>query len=326
MFGLTMRTDENSWCTSFDLSLTSLDAYMACSPGSELTINFAGVIWLFYIDTRNRSMSFNNVNYKVSGRSISAKMNITPLHKTWPQITAKEAAEELAGTYGLLVNWQSINWVIPSGVLSADGETAIEVIVRLANACGSLVQTEPDGTIKVYPAYNWTATPEIVYGVDFDIFELDENSQVLPFYNQVQISDKDYVVDDDIVLEVESQDFTTNKTIIRAWIYPWNLTLSVVPTATGVVSTYLGWYEEQETELVEFTAGKGAVSRPIISIDSINWGDHPDLGSLTFSDSSIFSANKEWSLAQITYTRKYHKYEIHRITHIDEPAQVTAFV
>ncbi len=323
---LALRADDAAYCVSLDMALPDVAAYLACGPGAEVVVTLGGQEWRFVVDTRLRSQKHGQAEWTVQGRSVSARMGegfARGMRKTWGRITARGAAEEIAAVYGLAVDWRCVGWVIPAGVLTADGETPIEVVRKLAVACGGIVLTRADGTLEVRPGYAWGAEPGALYGVDDDIFEMDESLRVLPGYNLVRVSDRQYETEGAVTLEEAEYDHLTRTATVRVWVQPWDAGLRLEATAGGVTVLPGGVVTEQAQEWVEFKAGVGSLERPARRVVAVDWRDHPDLGPVTADGTELRARDALWSLALVTYERSFHVVRVTRAN--GEPGQVVAW-
>jgi hypothetical protein len=98
-------------------------------------------------------------------------------------------------------------------------------------------------------------------------------------------------------------------------VYPnvWRDTANAYATGPIQIIEYTGVQSRQETERVEFVAGKASVRFPVVSIDSVVWGTF-NLGSVTAgeytSGLSCSAGATGYSLAKVTYTTKAHTFRI----------------
>ena len=83
----------------------------------------------------------------ISSTALLAAPRANPLERTWDTaIQAKDAAEEAVGT---TIEWNLIDWFIPSGHLAVYNAAPLEVVRTIAKAAGGVVETKPDGNLRV---------------------------------------------------------------------------------------------------------------------------------------------------------------------------------
>lgn len=162
---IALDADSFSWTFSADIftqAAMDLVRPSATGPGEvELTIN--GWTWVLLVERYNRNRKFPAEAYSISGSTRSqflaapyapprTQLNAAP-------ITARQAAEaELLAT-GFALEWDTLNagppdWTFPAGTFSYQGQTAMEVIARIAETVGAVVRPARDADeLEVCPRY-----------------------------------------------------------------------------------------------------------------------------------------------------------------------------
>lgn len=157
--------DSFSWTLSANLfGVTSLNLVRPDSSGPktvELTIN--GHVWLFLVERYSGQGKFPSERYSINGVSRSQLLAEPYAPKrsavNAEAINARQAAEDQLLNTGFVLEWDSVNqsppdWTIPASALSYQDQTAMQVIVRIAEAVGAVVRPALAGdSISVVPRY-----------------------------------------------------------------------------------------------------------------------------------------------------------------------------
>ncbi len=324
---LNMSSDEDSYCLNFQAELSNAIDWTQCAVDTEVqvTLDDDGSIVQFHfiVDERVRDRSFGQTTYNVSGRSITAILGegkALSLTKTWEETqTAKSIVEELCVEVGLTLNWEILNWSIPAKTLVADGEFPIQVIQKIAEAAGAILQTEFDGrTLSVlykYPVsptnYENAVSELNITDVD-DMFSVNETKEIKPGYNSVLVMDEDYTSSD--ALSIEEHSSGVGWSVIKIYATPWQeeeINLIHAGDDSKVAITYEGIVDETiEQENVQVIDGKCSVSRGIHNLITYSY-NYTDLGTLTISDdTNILTEIIGHSLMTIEYETKYHQFRL----------------
>ncbi len=213
-----------------------------------------------------------------------------------------------------LVDWQMVNWFIPTNKLYTNGDTAMTVIKRIVNAGGGVVQTSPDGMLVCRPEYPVSVDKWITTEPDIELTDQDDFFQIMPQedprdgFNRFFISDEQLGSDG---LTIDEVQISARKKEVRVFMVPWDATATIILHHSGgswVSIVADGVRESEETEQVEFTIGAGSVSHPVYGSVVADWAER-DLGNVTASEEGNLVADLDQnSLADVTYTTRYFKF------------------
>jgi hypothetical protein len=162
---VSLDADSFSWSFTADIfTQAALDLVRPDADGAksvELDIN--GWKWVLLVERYSRQLRFPAEAYSISGATrpqllaapyapLRTSLNSAP-------INAAQAAEaELLNT-GFTLDWQATDWTFPAGALSYQGQTAMQVIARLADTVGGVVRpardTDQVEVVPRYPAPPW---------------------------------------------------------------------------------------------------------------------------------------------------------------------------
>lgn len=155
-----LDADSFSWSFSADIfTQAALDLVRPDADGAktvELDIN--GWTWVLLVERYGRQLRFPTEAYSISGatRPQLLAAPYAPLRTSLNNapINAAQAAEaELLNT-GFTLDWQATDWTFPAGTLSYQGQTAMQVIARLAETVGGVVRPARDAdALEVLPRY-----------------------------------------------------------------------------------------------------------------------------------------------------------------------------
>lgn len=240
---------------------------------------------------------------------------------------------ELSGTASSLaailapgVDWQTVDWAVPENTWIAAGESPLELLKTLAGAVGAVVQSRPDGTLFVTPAYpvavpEWArATPGLVLTEDLDSFSVGTTPDHRPGYNRYLIGDQ-LVAAEGLRLEETVLDSASKE--VRGYETPWAGDFRLEHTGGDWVQLEDKGVEERAVEeVVEIVRGAGRTRYPIYSREKVDWLQ-TNLGTITYSEDGTVQATIEGeSLLALKYTTRCRLWAVRDKE--DEPLQVVA--
>lgn len=173
---ITVATDVDSFCWSLSATLNSTAALDLVRPGApvDVEVSINGHLWNLQVEKWSEGIQFAGGSRSVTGRSPSAAL-AAPFG---PVITRAEsnartavqlAEAALDDVTGWTVDWGLVDWLVPGGLWSCDGQTPIQVIQEIARAAHGFVQTDQASqTILIKPRYAvmpwlWgSATPDLI--------------------------------------------------------------------------------------------------------------------------------------------------------------------
>lgn len=166
--GMSLSTDLQSWCWSFNAAIKTAAALELCKPTSadpvELIATVNDYSWRVLIDGFNERGAFGKTDYSISGRTKAVEL-ASPMAEPGSRVfdTAMNLSQifeqELLRIQGVNDGewtgvWEAQDGLIPAGTFSYQDKTPIEVIVTLAQAVGAFVHHDRmQRTITVSPCY-----------------------------------------------------------------------------------------------------------------------------------------------------------------------------
>jgi len=190
---------------------------------------------------------------------------------------------------GVTVSFDITDFVVKEGTFLANGETPIELVNRLIKVVGGIVRTDIDDTLIIRNSrFNVTGTAVTEFSDADEILVLDEELEFPEGHNRVLVrgyTDTDteqtaaLQIELDDVLNVDAQGNTVTRfgfgdTIwIRVYKMPFSITYDIDTTLGSLTTSSTDDSEEVENEVTGFTGETMAVSKPIVSIDSIRLYD-----------------------------------------------------
>jgi len=295
------------------------------------TIN--GTDFILFIETRNKKRTNSGASWTIGLVSPTAKLDL-PYSKTMVMsfannIYASELVQQMADLQNITVDWQTVDWQIPSYAISANDETPISVIRKVVNSVGSIIQTKPNGDMLIISKYPlsptvWESTvPSIVFSSESDIIEIDENIVINEGKNAFLITDQGSSTADITLMEINEND--TTKTI-RGFRIPFEdgpfelLTsggtdISIVKDVNPIEANIpVDFSPNEEWEYVEFIDWVGTTQYPIYEIIDWEWVSD-DMGAFQISENGTLtviaqSDTLKESLLRIKYKTKYWKWTV----------------
>jgi hypothetical protein len=301
----------DQYSLSLSLGLATREEYLACPPGSALTMDLAGTSFSFRVEGRARNREHGSAAYSITALSPAAWLDAPYAETLSAEYTglASTIAATLAGSIPL--SWQTVDWTVAAGSLLAANETPLSLIRKLAAAVGAVVHSLPNGSMVVLPAYplavpTWAASSPGWISTDEDVITSVENYDHRPGFNRYIISDE-LATTETVRLEQESID--SQRVRLRAYRTPWQA-VTIRHTGGDWVSLVALDIETREVEeVVEFVAGEGRSQYPIYEVVRAEW-QQVNLGSITpGEDGMIRAAVEAESLLALTYRTRCWMWE-----------------
>ncbi|MDQ7832032.1 MAG: hypothetical protein RDU30_09880 [Desulfovibrionaceae bacterium] len=312
--------DLASYCWSLALTLRDLDDWRKCSPGAVVEVEINGQSWTFALESRSRDRAFGSTGYTAAGRSPTIALDApiaAPVTKTWGRVTALAVAQELADAAGVGLSWEVCNWTPPAGRLTADEQSPVEILSALAAACGAVLQSTPDGDLRVIYAYPVPVTEmaesapaRALSDVDH-IFTASESYEYREGYDAVVVTDA-ATSDGDGSISIEVDADRTGKTSFAPGDTVFLRVTASVPYTLRATSGILALVEEgvvetPEAETVAFAQEETAgADKQVATVENFEWyglapGDiEPDgAGGLALSGGAGFG------VASVEYTTRF---------------------
>lgn len=225
------------------------------------------------------------------------------------------AADLVAGS-GVALTWATVDWAIPAACWIAADERPLALLKTLAAAVGAVVQSQPDGSLRIEPDYPvslpaWASTaPGLHLTETLDVFTVSSDPDYRPGYNRYLVGDQATAAAAE-GLRLEEETVSATVKLCRGYQVPWIGAFTLAHTGGSWVQIEaLGVETRQETETVEFVAGSGRTQYPIYSRDAIEWLQTV-LGSVTIAeDGTLSAAIAGQSLLRITYTTRCRKWRV----------------
>lgn len=177
-------------------------------PQVEVTVD--GQKWVFAIDSISRSRAHAETSVSISGHSLAlGAASPYEAQQNWINDGASTAAQIVAtaNLYTTLsIDWGLEDWIVPDRVFSFSG-TPLEVVKRVAESVGAIVQSERDKFgVRVFPRYptlpnEWPVVPpDVQIAFEAVLSESYERAD-RPEYNGVHLSGQQQGVTGHVRLE-----------------------------------------------------------------------------------------------------------------------------
>lgn len=317
VFSIVDMVFESSEATSVwsgTLNITNPDDFAITAEGDEVVLSVGGEEYTLIVLTKSINRSDPA---RISMRiNVASRLVLKDSPRATPQtysfdvaMSAKEMVEEILGE---VVEWELVDWMIPAGRVRFEEVVPLAAARRVVEAAGGIIQSNPDGTIKVrslFPvATNFyaTATPDHVFTDDDDNLSASATYEYRDQFNQFRISEAETAQGDRFEW-VPSEDSVLVGTL-RFYPSPWRETVTIRTTepVAGTTYTPLGVVARtEEDEEVEFRDGIASTRYPIVGAPTIEWLSTP-LGGVTTVDfgtslTAPRSVNGGYGLARVTY-------------------------
>ncbi|MBF0151940.1 MAG: hypothetical protein HQL84_18140 [Magnetococcales bacterium] len=238
-----------------------------------------------------------------------------PMDKTWDEpVWARDAAEEAVGEG---IRWDLVNWLIPGGRLAVHEASPLDVVRTIVDAVGGLVESLPDGTLRVRHRFpvsvpGWaTASVDHVLTDESDNLSCRESHVLRNRVNKVLV--RGYLPSGDGFLSVEVDARPDGPNQGRTTFYSGDTANLLVhagkevsladPLVSAGVIRPGPWQEMKVTQDVVFNGTATAtLDKPASAIDSVIWIGN-NLGPLSreADDRTLTVPNAGVAIARVTY-------------------------
>jgi hypothetical protein len=324
----------DSYVAHGEIHLSRESEYVGINRGDDFEITISGETHVFIVSSQPKRSrrGASATTYIVEGSSPAIKLSSPwseTLTCTFSADTAKNIFESLADP--IIVDWQVVDYPVPADTLHANNEDKISIMRKLTQAVGAIIQSNPDGTLRVVYKYptavnKWDDASADYFLTDSNNFvSQDETFKHNSGFNRYQVSDT-ATPEDRIWPEMDDDGN------IRAFEVPWANTPLVLDHtgSSGVIDPeYMGVievvypFEDEDPEVVEFVAGYASSSKPMydkyLNGDGYTiertWLTEP-LGAITYLEDGQMEAevkdgsSEGYSLAAIRYLTRYHLWKI----------------
>lgn len=313
----TLSNDEGSPVWEASISLSDALDIRLFPANTQFTLNYNGEEFVLIVDSRSANRPApGEANASISGRSPIVKYMLpraAPIDKTWGGVLASSVAQELIPG----ISWEIIDWVLPHGVFGVERSTPYEAVRKLAEAAGGVVDSAPNGDIRVrylhlvsVPFYG-AATKNLTASDATDNFSVEERNEAVKVVNLITISNSDDQNQADR-LEFVNDEVDAEKGILRIYPGVWRDNVTVRSTHSGVKYTRRGTQKREEKETVEFVQGKSSTRFPVTAITSTTWRT-ANLGAISvdsYSTELRSSAGDGYGVADIVYETACHEWDV----------------
>ena len=319
-YSISISGDEDSWLWSFNVEIEDLAVWQLLQVDSDQVIvleaSVNGHTFRFIAEGRSKSRRRSKTSYSITGRSPSVVLGdrySEQISRTWDDTTAKTVAQELCAASEIKLDWQTVDWPLPSGTLAVKNKKPIDVIKMLANAVGAVIQSTPEGDLVVRPRhqvsptkYNSIQADQIITDAD-DILDISASWEHRPGYTSVDITDKGTATEPKVRISVQNETVSTAK-VLKVSVVPWQMVRLDHTALDKMEITYEGHEVEEKTEVVTINDGRGRLSAPWYGTEDFEWL-YRDLGSVDVDESGeIRSGVLGNSVLKIVYVTRYHRF------------------
>lgn len=173
------KADMNGYCWLCELTLPPDEFFKLGLEQTQLgqekiiELKINDDVFVFMAENISDNRKFTQRNYTVSGRSLTAKLGADyALGRNGvieQDLYASQIAQQQVADLGFTLDWQTVDWLIPSNTYTLTDKSPIAVIMDLASACGAFVYSHPsEPKLFVLPKWReaaWnvpTASPALI--------------------------------------------------------------------------------------------------------------------------------------------------------------------
>lgn len=302
--------DEGSygWVGTFEVEHIADLRRFAASSMFNLTIGTDTYVLMVDAKTTSRTdFIVTTATLKAISPSVTlAAPRAALLTKTWGvPMMSHDLITELCGGYPVQI--QILNWSIPAYRFGVSRTSPMDAIKQIASAVGGLVDTLPDGTLRIRPAFpvptnQWSyGTSDLSLSEEDDIFSMTEEDNPIRVFDKFRVLDNQAISGSD---RLEYIELTATTGQVRAYPSPWSTDVVLGSSSPSVMIQNFTIETRDEEETIEIYNGEGNVRFPVLSVNSIQWLGTNLLGVVAGSDSTKVTSTHltdKFSLLTISY-------------------------
>ncbi|MDO4434371.1 MAG: hypothetical protein Q4B82_07320 [Alysiella sp.] len=173
------KADMNGYCWLCELTLPPDEFFKLGLEQTQLgqekiiELKINDDVFVFMAENISDNRKFAQRNYTISGRSLTAKLGadyaLGRQGVIEQDLYASQIAQQQVADLGFSLEWQTVDWLIPSNTYTQTDKSPIAVIMDLAQACGAFVYSHPsEPKLFVLPKWReaaWnvpTASPALI--------------------------------------------------------------------------------------------------------------------------------------------------------------------
>lgn len=314
---LEWQATDTEYAWSCDFAVKDLAVAQKCVDGAAITITSAGDSWQltcyggWFLDKRHASEI-----YRVSGYSRTKDLDLAlPLLGDLPGGMASELVSDLAAPFGISADWQMADGYLAAGKITAGDETPREVIRKIVEDAGGIVQSTPEGNLLIVaeeeiPVPDWPhVVPADTIIARLERISTSEQRDEQRGYNRFLVSDQ-LASGDGFRWDEVSIDGSTKE--VRLFVTPLDPDRLFVLGHSGGSDVSIEPFGIRslavKDEQVEFVAGAGKTTKPIYSLTGYSW-QKANLGAVSYAEDGLLTAAvSAYSLLKISYQTKYYRW------------------
>lgn len=169
---VSLGSSRDTWCWDAQLQLADPAQLSAVQPTvagpRQLRIIINGYQWVIAVESFGRGREFGQARVDIAGRSVTAQLSEPYAPARSAEVSAARTMQQLAeaevdGT-DVIVQYDTVDWLVPGGAWYYDSQTPMSALLRIAAAAGAVVQSDPAlPQVRIAPRYpvspwDWTTT------------------------------------------------------------------------------------------------------------------------------------------------------------------------
>ncbi len=295
-------------------------AFQPMAVNDSVSLILGGETYDLIIDNRTISRDGGGrprmVISVISSTAWLASPRADPVERIWDSpVQARDAAEDAVGAS---IFWDLLDWLIPANRLAVYNAAPLEVVRTIARAAGGVVETQPDGSLRVRHRFpvsvsSWeTATPDHVLTDVAHNLSISESHRFRTRINRVTIRELRPTAGY-LSAQVDGRKqgglnrgrttFVSGQTPHFLVHHGPGVTVSNLDTTSGDLYPDAPQVFQMEEDLFFSGTDQARLSRPARSLDSWIWLGS-DLGTLTLGSDGMTLTADAFGLAivRVTYT------------------------
>lgn len=317
----TCEFNQNEYPGVLEIELVDYESWNNTDYLQEVVFVNGSDTYNFLIFDKTKNEDVKNTSLFIEARSQGYILDFPyaePVAGDFLVSMASTTANDLAALEGLTVDWQiPVDWLLTNEVIQVAGESPLAGILKIVNAVGGVLQSNPDGTLYAAPRNEvdtdkYAAAQPDVFLTTGENFETTESTaDKRNGYNIYFISD---VPSTSSTYTLETIRVSENEIIVKAYQDPWDnaeVELTTSDLSSVTIERLVDVNDEALCEVIEIIEGGGRTAKPIFEQVEFSYTGRDNLGNITAAasgDLTTFIPGE--SLVQYSYLSRYRQWRV----------------
>lgn len=311
---------QSSYVGTLDVVIPSLPDWLNADFLQSMVFTAGTDVYQFVVTDKNKKETVKGMSLSVTGMSQGITLDFPyadPVLDSFTYGFASDMCIGLAALQGITFTWESpVDWVLSKDDINLTGESPLSGMRQIINSIGSILQSNPDGTMYSTPKDVINTHQYAAAYVDYflttgeDFISTETSPDKRSGFNTYSISN---IADSSLyVIEIESiSDF---EKIVKVYQPVWDDTvieLSTSDLSSVTISRLADISNELICDSIEIINGSGVSSKPIYEVREHEYTGRTDLGGITTTEEGVVTCvTAGESILALKYFSRYRQWRV----------------